>query len=189
MKTAVIIHGYNDKGEYLDESRRAPSNDHWIPWIQRQLLLKGIEAQAPEMPGFYEPRYEKWKETLERFTPDENTILIGHSCGGGFLVRWLSENNVRVGKVVLVAPWIDPEKSIMPDFFNFEIDQKLVDKTMGLTIMYSADDFPDILTTVNILKSKLDKARFTQFEDKGHFVLDSMKTEKFPELLEEVLFV
>ncbi len=187
MKTAVIIHGYNDKSEYLDGTRPAASNDHWIPWIQRQLLLKGIEAQAPEMPGFYEPKYEKWKEMLERFTPDENTILIGHSCGAGFLVRWLSESDVRVGRVVLVAPWIDPEKSVVPDFFNFDIDAKLVDKTGGVTIMYSTDDFSDILTTVDVLKSKLEKVNFKQFEDKGHFVLGSMKTEKFPELLEEAL--
>lgn len=187
MKTAVIIHGYNDKLEYLDESRPAASNDHWIPWIQRQLLLKGIEAQAPEMPGFYEPNYEKWKEMLERFTPDENTILIGHSCGGGFLVRWLSENNVRVGKVVLVAPWIDPEKTTVPDFFNFEINQKIADKTNGITVMYSTDDFADIIGTVEVLKSKLEKVIFKQFEGKGHFVLDSMKTDKFPELLEEAL--
>ncbi|MEX0931884.1 MAG: alpha/beta fold hydrolase [Candidatus Paceibacterota bacterium] len=187
MKTAVIIHGYNDKSEYLDESRPAASNDHWIPWIQRELLLKGVGAQAPEMPGFYEPTYEKWKEMLERFTPDENTILVGHSCGGGFLVRWLSENDVKVGKVVLVAPWLDPEKSAVPDFFNFDIDANLADKTQGVTIMYSTDDFPDIIKTIDTLKSKLEKVNFREFKGKGHFVLKSMKTDKFPELLEEVL--
>ena len=187
MKTAIIIHGYNDKSEYLDENRPASSNDHWIPWIQRQLLLRGIEAQAPEMPGFYEPNYTKWKEMLERFTPDEDTILIGHSCGGGFLIRWLSENDVKVGKVVLVAPWLDPEKNIDPDFFDFDFDVNLADKTQGLSIMYSTDDFSDILTTVDVLKSKLDNVNFREFDGKGHFVLSSMKTEKFPELLIEAL--
>ena len=187
MKTAIIIHGYNDKSEYLDTSRPAASNDHWIPWIQRQLLLKGIEAQTPEMPGFYQPNYEKWKETLEKFGPDEDTILVGHSCGGGFLVRWLSENNIKVSRVVLVAPWLDPEKKIDPNFFKFEIDPNISSKTKGLTIMYSTDDDPAILKSIEILKSKLKEAKFKEFHDKGHFVLGDLKTEKFPELLDAVL--
>ena len=54
MKTAIIIHGYNDQSEFEDTTRPAASNDHWMPWLQRQLLLNGIEAQTPEMPGFYE---------------------------------------------------------------------------------------------------------------------------------------
>jgi predicted alpha/beta hydrolase family esterase len=187
MKTAVIIHGYYDKSEFMDANRPAASNDHWIPWLQRQLLLNSIEAQAPEMPGFYEPNYEKWKEMLERFSPDENTMLIGHSCGGGFLIRWLSEKNVKVGKVVLAAPWIDPNRQIIPEFFDFEIDPALAAKTSGLTIMYSTDDHPDILESIRILKSKLQNVEFKEFQGKGHFVLSSLRSEKFPELLDVLI--
>jgi len=187
MKTAIIIHGYNDKSEYLDASRPAASNDHWMGWIQRQLLLKGIEAQTPEMPGFYEPHYEAWKKMLERFDLNEETMLVGHSCGGGFLVRYLSENKVRVGKVVLVAPWLDPEHYLTDkNFFKFEIDENLSSKTAGLVVMYSTDDHADILKSIEILKSKLKNAKFQEFQSKGHFVLSSMKTEKFPELLENL---
>lgn len=187
MKTAIIIHGYNDESEYRDLSRPAASNDHWFPWLQRQLLLAGIEAQTPEMPGFFEPNYERWKEMLERFTPDEETILVGHSCGGGFLVRWLSENNIKVGKVVLVAPWLDPEKAIDPEFFNFEIDPDIRSKTAGLTIMYSTDDMAEVSASIDILKAKLRNVEFKEFKDKGHFVLNSLKTDQFPELLSILL--
>jgi predicted alpha/beta hydrolase family esterase len=184
MKRAIIIHGYNDKSEYENTTRPAASNDHWLPWIQRQLLLKGIEAQTPEMPGFYESHYKAWKDMLECFNPDEETILVGHSCGGGFLVRWLSETKQKVDKVVLVAPWLDPRSVIDPEFFNFEIDPNIAQKTNSLTIMYSTDDTLDILTSVKTLKSKLENTVFQEFSDKGHFVLGSMKSEKFPELLE-----
>lgn len=187
MKTSLIIHGYNDQSEFEDVNRPAASNDHWYPWLQRQLLLQHIEAQTPEMPGFYEPNYEKWKEMFERFQPNNETILVGHSCGGGFLVRWLSENNTSVGKVVLVAPWLDPSQMIDPEFFNFEIDQNIASRTKGLTIVYSTDDYPDILESVKILQTKLKDTDFREFTDKGHFVLDSLKTEKFPELLEIIL--
>ncbi len=187
MKTAVIIHGYYKESQFRDISRPASSNENWLPWIQRQLLLNGIETQTPEMPGFYEPNYEKWKKMLEIFEPDENTILIGHSCGGGFLVRWLSENSKKVNKVVLVAPWLDPLHKIDPEFFNFEIDPNIAQKTQGLTIMYSTDDFPPIQESLKILKSKLVGAEFKEFTGKGHFTLSSLKTEEFPELLDVVL--
>ncbi len=187
MKNAIIIHGYNDEPQYLDTSRPSPSNDHFIPWLQRQLLLNGIETQTPEMPGFFEPNYERWKETLESFDINEDTIMVGHSCGGGFLVRWLSENNKKVGKIVLVAPWLDPEKIIDPQFFNFEIDPNIYLKTKGITILYSTDDSSEILKTIEILKSKLKGVEFKEFTNKGHFCLNDLKSEKFPELLDVIL--
>lgn len=187
MKTAIIIHGYNDKSEFLDTSRPSASNDHWIPWLQRQLLLNSIETQTPEMPGFYEPNYEKWKNLLDKFDTDENTILVGHSCGGGFLVRWLSENDKKVGKIVLVAPWLDPNKYIDPNFFDFKIDPELVSKTGGVTLMYSTDDNSEILESVNTIKSNIKNLQIKEFNDKGHFILRSLKTEKFPELLSVIV--
>jgi len=191
MKTAIIIHGMPSREEYFDLARSAPSNCHWLPWIQKQLLLKGILAQTPEMPEPYAPNYEKWKEVFEQFKVDEQTILVGHSCGGGFLVRWLSENNIKVGKVVLVAPWInsekDPELEIDKDFFEFNIDENLTSKTAGFKIMYSADDDKYILDTVKILNEKIKNVELQEFKDKGHFVMGSMKTEVFPELLKNLL--
>jgi hypothetical protein len=187
MKKAIIIHGYVDKEEYLNNPSLSPSKGHWLPWIQEQLNLTGIETQNPEMPDFFEPNYEKWKKALEQLQPDENTILVGHSCGGGFIVRWLSENQVKVGKVILVAPWLDPEHEIDPEFFNFTIDPNIADKTNGLTVMYSTDDQESILKTIEILKSKLSNVQYKEFHNKGHFVLDSLHSEKFPELLEEIL--
>jgi len=187
MKTAVLIHGYNDKSEYLDGGRPSPSNDHWFPWIQRQLQRKGILAQAPDMPGFYEPNYDAWKEMLERFDLNKDTVLVGHSCGGGFLVRYLSENDVKVGKVVLVAPWLDPDKEIDENFFDFEIDKNLVAKTNGLIVMYSRDDTGAVLETINTLKSKTKNIEFQEFDGKGHFVLGSLGSEEFPELLDNLV--
>ncbi len=191
MKKAIIIHGYNDKSEYLDESRPSASNDHWYPWLQRQLSLRGIETQTPEMPGFYKPKYSEWKQTLEDLRPDENTFLIGHSCAGGFLVRWLSESDIKVGKVILVAPWINPfheyEEDIESDFFNFEIDEKLVNKTDGVTLFISDKDEESVMRTVEVFKDKLKDMNVIELGGKGHFVISSMGTEEFPELLEEIL--
>ena len=187
MKTAIIIHGYNDKSEYLDESRPAASNDHWLPWLQRQLLLKGIEAQTPEMPGFYKPSYKEWKTMLERFNLDEDTLLVGHSCGGGFIVRYLSENNIKVGKVVLVAPWLDPDKNLDTGIFDFKIDEDIVLKTNGITIFNSTNDHETVHSSVAMIKDKVKDIKVVEFKDYGHFCYNDMKTDQFPELLQEFI--
>lgn len=187
MKTAIIIHGMPDKKNYYNLNSDSESNCHWLPWIQKQLLLKNILAQTPEMPVPYEPEYKAWKETFESFPLDEETILIGHSCGGGFIVRYLSENDVKVGKVVLVAPWIDPDKYLKTGMFDFEIDENIVAKTKGITIFSSTDDMQEVQDSIKILKEKIKDVRVVQFKNYGHFCYGDMKTHEFPELLEEVI--
>ena len=185
MKTAIILHGKPEKEEYHDEHRPAESNCHWIPWIQKQLLLKDIVAQAPEMPVPYNPEYTAWRKVFESFLIDHETILIGHSCGGGFIVRYLSENNINVGKVVLIAPWIDPDKTLKTGMFDFKIDENLAKRTRELVIFDSKNDHKDVQESVEILKNTIKGARVVEFEDKGHFCYEDMQTSYFPELLKE----
>ena len=141
MRTAIILHGKPSREDYFNVEREdAQSNAHWLPWIQRQLLLNGILTQALELPEPYEPVYENWKLVFERFDVNKDTILIGHSCGAGFLIRWLSENKVNVGKVALVAPWLDPDHKLSTGFFNFEIDTEVPKRTADVSIFISSDD-------------------------------------------------
>lgn len=187
MKTAIIIHGMPSKEEYFATSRvKSPSNNHWFPWIQLQLIQKGILAQTPEMPLPYEPEYNAWKKVFEQFSINEETILIGHSCGGGFIVRWLSESNTKVGQVILVAPWLDTEKYLATGMFDFSIDQNIASKANGITVMYSTDDEDYITDSVNLLKEKTKDIYFQEFTNKGHFCLDDLGGEEFPELLENI---
>jgi predicted alpha/beta hydrolase family esterase len=187
MKTAIIIHGMPSKESYYNSNGDSESNCHWLPWIQHELILRDILAQTPEMPVPYNPEYNSWKEMLERFLINENTILIGHSCGGGFLLRYLSENNVKVGKVVLVAPWIDLEKRLDTGMFDFNIDHNITSKTNGITIFNSLTDGGVIHDSVNKIIGEVKDIKLKNFNDMGHFCYKDMQTDKFPELLEEVL--
>ena len=85
---------------------------------------------------------------------------------------------------MLVAPWLDPKKVIDPNFFQFDINPKIVALTDRLIIVYSTDDDREILSTIETLKAKLPSAEFKEFKGKGHFVLSSLKSDKFPELLD-----
>ncbi len=98
------------RDEYYDPKRASQSNEHWLPWLQRQLLLQDILAYTPEMPKSYDPDWPVWVREFERYDIGPETILVGHSCGAGFLVKYLSLHpELTVGKVVLVAPWMDPD--------------------------------------------------------------------------------
>lgn len=189
MKTAIIIHGMPSREEYIQTGTHS-SEHHWLPWVKKELELKGVITHTPKMPEPYEPNYKKWKAVFEQFPIDEETVLIGHSCGAGFLVRWLSENNVRVGKVILVAPWMDPEyeeTALVTDFFDFTVDSMLLKKTKGVTIFISSDDDTPMLKTVELLKETIEGIVVVEFSDKGHFVEGDMGTNEFPELLKEAL--
>jgi uncharacterized protein len=181
MKTAIILHGKPPKEEYFDEATPSPSNLHWLPWLQKQLLQKKVLAQTPELPEPYAPAYAKWRAVFEQFRIDKDATLVGHSCGAGFLLRWLSENKVETGKVALVAPFLDPNRNkVEKDFFLFEMDENLAARTGGVNVFYSTDDGPDILTSVGLIKNRLKDLKFTEFSNRGHFTF----TEKFPELLQ-----
>lgn len=191
MKNAILIPGRPDKDEYYDARYPSASNSHWFPWLTKQLMLHDIFAVTLEIPTPWQPRYEIWKKELERFDISPETILVGHSCGGGFIVRWLSENeNRRVGKVVLVAPWLNPENnpvSDTADFFEFTINPNLVDQTAGITILNSDDDMSTIHKSVEMIREKISGIEYREFHAYGHFCYKDMQSVEFPELLEEVL--
>ncbi len=176
-----------NKEEYFAHGQ-TEVNTNWYPWFKEQLNLKNIPYAFPEMPVPYEPEYTAWKKVFEQFQLNEETILIGHSCGGGFLVRYLSENDVHVGTVVLVAPWLDPDKYLKTGMFDFEIDANVLNKTKGITVFYSTDDDVYILESVEKIKSEIPGVKTVEYTNRGHFTFEPgyEVNETFPELLELV---
>lgn len=185
MKTAIIVHGRPDKEEYFDPTQPKPVNAHWLPWLKRELEQKGFVVHVPEMPVPYQPVYEAWKAVFEEIPIDSETILIGHSRGGGFIIKWLSEHDIQVGQVFLVAPSIMPSPGITFWFSDSDIDQNLVSKTKGITVFYSTDDEEGIIQSVGKITSVVKDIKIREFSDKGHFTTADGVSE-FPELLEEI---
>ncbi len=187
MKSAIILHGKPSKRQFEDPNFPSTSNYFWLPWLQKQLALKGIPANTPEVPNNWRADYPVWLKELERYEVTPETILVGHSCGAGFLLRWLSEHkNVRAGRVVLAAPWLNPKnEEDTGDFFKFNLDPELVNRTDGLRVLYSTDDYQNIIETVGVLRQSVKGIFYRVFQDYGHF-FDERRT-TFPELLEEVM--
>jgi len=189
MKNAILLHGGPSREEYYDPNAPSMSNCHWFPWLQAQLLKKEVHAQTPEVFRSFERNWDTWRHEVERFEITSETMLVGHSTGAGFFIKYLSTNpQLRVGKVVLVAPWLDPEGKLDTPFFtDFNIDPDLVKRTGGVTVFESDNDQPDIQKTIERLHHELKGAHYQTFHNYGHFCFQDMHTVEFPELLTELL--
>lgn len=187
---AILVPGMPEESEHYDPSRPSNSEDHWFSWLKRQLIVRDIHANSVETPFPFKPRYEDWKKEFERFDIKADTILVGHSCGAGFLIRYLSEHkDLRVGRVVLVAPWTDPddyEIVDVADFFDFKIDPNFPSKTDGVTVFISSDDEPSVVKTVENLKEEVKGIEYKEYKDQGHFTKGKYKN-GFNDLLEVIL--
>ncbi|MGK2896296.1 MAG: alpha/beta hydrolase [Candidatus Saccharimonadales bacterium] len=188
MRNAIILHGLPSKNEYYSDKYPSASNSHWLPWLQKHLLINDIKADTPEIFNVYDPHYDRFVKEVERFDITLETTLVGHSMGAGFWIKYLSEHpEVFVDKVVLVAPWINSNQSYKIDFFDFEIDPAIVERTNEFIIFASDNDDDGVKDCVRILLEKLPNITVREFHDYGHFTMGSMKTEAFPELLEVIL--
>ncbi len=195
MKNAIILHGKPRKETYYNSDRRSASNSLWIPWLQHQLLIRDVPAQTPEMPDAWRPDYKLWSREFERYDISEGTLLVGHSCGAGFLVQWLSEHpDTSVGHVFLVAPWMGaagtesaPEHDVVyGGFFDFEIDQHLLNRVSSLTLFHSDNDFDSIKEAVGKIRTSLPTLEYREFHNYGHFRSHDLGSDTFPELLETI---
>jgi predicted alpha/beta hydrolase family esterase len=189
MKNAIILHGGPTKEEYYDKNFPSLSNQHWLPWLQRQLQLNDIPAATPEVPDSYKRDWQTWAREVERFDITPQTILVGHSTGAGFFVKYLSIHpEIQVDKLVLVAPWLDPFKELKTNFFkDFDIDPDLAKRTAGVIIFNSNNDMDSVQETAKHLRAKIEGVTYKEFNNYGHFCYEDMRTDKFPELLETIL--
>jgi len=150
--------------------------------------MHDIKADTPEIFNVYDPHYDEFVKEVERFDITPETTLVGHSMGAGFWVRYLSEHpEVFVDKVILVAPWINSDRSYDIDFFDFEIDPSITEHANEFVIFASDNDGESVQHSVKTLSEKLPNVVMREFHDYGHFTMKSMKTDAFPELLDVIL--
>jgi predicted alpha/beta hydrolase family esterase len=188
MKNAIILHGAPEKENYYDASKPSESNAHWLPWLQKELLIRNIAVATPEVPLSFEPKWQLWCKEIERYDIGPETILVGHSAGGGFWAKYLSQHpEVHAGPLFLIAPWLDPDKTLQEDFFAGDFDVELVQRTQGITVYISDDDSESVQKSVQRIREEIPGVKFRQFSGYGHFTYENLKGVVFTELLEDIL--
>lgn len=187
-KNCIIIHGCPSNPETAMNFETRTYIKHWIPWTKQQLTANNIPTETPMMPEPWAPVYEKFKSKFEQGNINENTILIGHSCGCAFLVRWLGETKRKNFKLILVAPWKinDKKEALRELFYTYPIDETIKNRIKE-TILFTADDEEDDgKESLKIFHEALG-GKIIELKGHGHYTMDDMGTEEFPELIKEVL--
>lgn len=184
----IIVHGCPSDIEKAMSPKTRTYDKHWIPWLKKELIAKGIKTETPLMPDPWEPDYEKFKAEFEKYEVEKNTILVGHSCGSAFLVRWLGEKKRKVFKLILVAPWKIPDKGdkFRKAFYIYPIDEGIKSRVNEI-VMFTADDEEDEgRESLKIFHQALG-GEVIELKGYGHYTMSDMGTTEFPELLEIIL--
>lgn len=156
----------------------------WKDTLEKE-LGENFEVLSPRMPNGTNARYEEWKIWFERIIPllNNDLILVGHSLGGIFLAKYLSENKIpiRIKATILVAAPFDDEGSeeSLADFKLPPSLSKLAEQSGTIYLIQSKDDPTVPFAQLEKYKKALPNAKTIIFEDRGHF-----KQEAFPEIVE-----
>lgn len=196
MKTqVVVVHGgdpFDTYEEYLEYLKKFEVNLEWV----RQKKWKGslqkdlgddFDVIAPQMPGGFSVKYSEWKLWFEKYVPllEDEVILLGHSVGGLFLAKYLTENEFskKILGLFLVAPPYDAEASgeSLADFVLEGDVGKLAELTDNIYIYQSRDDGIVPFADFEKYEKDLPGAHAEVFEDKGHFT-----GEDFPEVVRDI---
>lgn len=199
-KQIVFIHGgnaYSNNEDFLTDLRTKEIEDplgdkivekRWQPSL-REILHDTHEVYYPSMPSSKNAKYQEWKIWFERYHAflHDGVILIGHSLGGYFLAKYLSEEKmpVRIHSLYLLAAPFENDDFGGEDGGDFAFDpeklHQLAAQVGAVFIFHSKDD--PIVPYAHALKyaEALPNAKLVSFEDKNHFIL-----EEFPEIVDSI---
>jgi uncharacterized protein len=147
-------------------------------------LVDTHEFMVPAMPNKQNADYIAWSIWFEKVVPylRDGAVLIGHSLGGGFLLRYLTENNlpVRISQLHLVAPVVDAIDC--PGVGDFVIDvatwSHFASRIEAVHLWHSSDDTLVPMHHSERFKAVYPEAVLHTFTDRGHLLQS-----EFPELL------
>jgi predicted alpha/beta hydrolase family esterase len=184
MSTVFIIHGIGGNPK-----------ENWFPWMKKEIESEGHRVIVPDFPNSDEPRLDEWMEHMKKYEDsiDEETIFIGHSLGGMFILRLLEHMKKPIKAVFLVAGVTGPTDGLnlaplMTTFTTPPLEYELIKKNGGTIQMLHADNDPYIsLKNAETLARKLG-AIVDVIKDGGHLNASAGYT-TFPLLRESILSI
>ena len=154
MKQQIfVIHGgdaFNTYEEYFSNLEKYEvdlarlQQKGWKTTLAETLGDK-YDVYLANMPNSRNAKYNEWKLWFEKYLPllNDDLILIGHSLGGVFLAKYLSEENIsrKIKATFLIAPPFDSDGCRkLPEFaitnrghFMDETFPELVEDVRGVT--------------------------------------------------------
>lgn len=190
----IIIHGGTTFDTYkkyiaflkkrkIDLDKLLRPHQGWKNHLQKE-LGENFEVLRPSMPNGTNARYKEWKIWFERVIPflGKEVILLGHSLGGVFLAKYLSETDfpVKIKATILVAaPFDDSDrKESLTDFKLPSSLEKFAKQGGKIYLIQSKDDPSVPFGEIKKYEQALPNAEAIVFNNKEHF-----NQESFPEMI------
>ncbi len=189
----IHIHGgepWKNNDEYIDYLKNKKCDpyasfrrERWHYNYYSFLNKKYFDVIKPDMPCKQNAHYKEWKIWFERHIAymHDTIILVGHSLGGNFLAKYLSENilPVSIKQLHLIAP----SHSAFEDGFKIiEFPKIFFKNEIGeIHIYHSTDDSVVPISESEKYHMSLPNSQFHVFNDRGHFL-----KETFDELFENI---
>jgi predicted alpha/beta hydrolase family esterase len=193
MKTkqqVLFIHGgtpFADRNGYIEVLKNKTIRLEWIEqkrdWKNNlyQDLGDDFVVYNPQMPNKQTAKYSEWKVVFEKLLSaiNDGVILVGHSLGALFLVKYLSEEVVskRIKKTILLGTPFDEAGMDNEPLLSFAREGALeqFSKQSGEIYFYhSEDDFVVPFGHLAKYQSELPGATFRSFKDLNHFIVGSV---------------
>jgi len=184
----IIIHGCPSDIEKAMDPKTRTYDKHWLPWLKKELTSRGRKTETPLMPKPWYPDYQAFKKRFEKCKVTENSVLIGHSCGCAFLVHWLGETKRKINKLILVAPWKIPvvKDKFQKSFYQYPVDKTIRSRIQKIVMFTADDEEEDGKKSLKIFHQALG-GEIIELKGRGHYTMNDMGTEEFPELLKEII--
>jgi predicted alpha/beta hydrolase family esterase len=191
-KQVVIIHGGKTFDSYEEYINSMMTRDvdiekfkFKIDWRDslRNNLGDLFEIIQPKMPNGNNAQYIEWKIWFEKIIPllDKEVILIGHSLGGAFLSKYLSENKISnkiIATYLVAAPFVDLNSKWLIDFRLPKSLALFFQQSNKIYLIHSKDDPTVPFADLKRYKESLPNTVTQIFSDRGHF-----GQETFPEIV------
>ncbi|MBY0538249.1 hypothetical protein K2P47_02515 [Patescibacteria group bacterium] len=180
----VFIHG-GDSFDTVEEFHEFVRSLKYDPYaIEQKKWRDGIketldethECIMPRFPNAMDADFLAWSIWFEKVIPylRDGVVLVGHSLGSGFLLRYLTENNmpVSVSQLHLVAGVIDDLDC--PGVGEFGVDitnwSGFASSIDEVHVWHSSDDILVPLHHSERLVAHYPSAITHYFIDRGHFL-------------------
>ena len=180
------------EGLFIFHGTGGHPGENWFPWLKQELAKEGYDATIPQFPTPEGQSLEAWLKVLKEYESSiqGNTVLIGHSLGGLFLLRLLERLKEPVRAVFLVsAPiGVKPIKNWDGDYAfsdGFNFDWEAIKSNAGTSTVYHSDNDPYVSLGNGEELARQLGIELTFIPDSGHFNASAGYT-KFERLLGEV---
>ena len=180
------------KKVYIVPDYQATSNDHWYPWLSRQLKNAGFESKRIMLANPFQPDLEEWQQNLKLHIPhmDEHTFLVAHGLSCISVLNFLQEHYIqqqrKIGGIILVSAfdtplvaWSELNKILQA----VRLDLKNLPYSYKRAVMLISSNDPYVPAPISLRLAHSLNAQIFEIKKAGHFNKSDGFSE-FPQLLD-----